>query len=91
MPLNLYKVLTLGCIILTAQICDGLVKLTAINHADLVQHVPLSGNMGLPWRCEVLQGMVQVWCGAPAPGTRYYITTSCLTQTSVFHFRTVAS
>lgn len=68
MPLNLYKVPTLGCVVLTAQICDGLVQLTAINRSDLAQHVPLSGNIGLPWRCEALQGTVQVRACPPAHG-----------------------
>ncbi|TNM96177.1 hypothetical protein fugu_015838 [Takifugu bimaculatus] len=45
-----------------AQICDGLVQLTAINGVNLGQRTLLSGNLALPWRCGALQGTVQNGC-----------------------------
>uniref|UniRef100_A0A674N9Z7 F-box protein 15 n=1 Tax=Takifugu rubripes TaxID=31033 RepID=A0A674N9Z7_TAKRU len=53
---TVYKPLTLRFIIPTAQICDGLVQLTAINGVNLGQRTLLSGNLALPWRCGALQG-----------------------------------
>uniref|UniRef100_A0A3B4X0C5 F-box protein 15 n=1 Tax=Seriola lalandi dorsalis TaxID=1841481 RepID=A0A3B4X0C5_SERLL len=44
----------------TAQICDGFILLTAISRTNLSQHTPLSGCITLPWRCEALQGAVEV-------------------------------
>ncbi|XP_029978625.1 F-box only protein 15 [Sphaeramia orbicularis] len=45
-----------------AQICDGLIQLTAISRTNLSQHTPLSGRITLPWRCEALQGTVENCC-----------------------------
>uniref|UniRef100_UPI0037E77EBC F-box only protein 15 n=1 Tax=Semicossyphus pulcher TaxID=241346 RepID=UPI0037E77EBC len=44
------------------QICDGVIRLSAISRADLSQHTPLSGSITLPWRCEDLQGAVENCC-----------------------------
>ncbi|KAM9839701.1 F-box only protein 15 [Aulostomus maculatus] len=44
------------------EICNGLIKLTAISRAKLWQHKPLSGDIALPWRCEALQGKVENHC-----------------------------
>lgn len=52
--------LVVCCCLWTAQICDGLVQLTAISRTDLSQHTSLSGDITLPWTCEALQGTVQV-------------------------------
>ncbi|XP_071382174.1 F-box only protein 15 [Centroberyx affinis] len=41
---------------------DGLIQLTAISRANLSQHIPLSGNIGLPWKCEALEGKVENCC-----------------------------
>lgn len=83
---------TLRCIIPTAQICDGLVQLTAINGDDLGQRMLLSGNLALPWRCDALQGMVQVRQSAVGHWhtMKAWTTTSCIFQTFGFDFRMVA-
>lgn len=52
--------LVVCCCLWTAQICDGLLQLTAISRTDLSQHTSLSGDITLPWTCEALQGTVQV-------------------------------
>ncbi|XP_053198728.1 F-box only protein 15 [Scomber japonicus] len=44
------------------QICDGLIQLTAISRTSLSQHIPLSGSIILPWKCEALQGAVENCC-----------------------------
>ncbi|XP_061522781.1 F-box only protein 15 isoform X1 [Phycodurus eques] len=44
------------------QICDGHVRLTAVNDTCFSQHTPLSGNVTLPWRCEALRGEVKDRC-----------------------------
>ncbi|XP_029385518.1 F-box only protein 15 [Echeneis naucrates] len=45
-----------------AQICNEFIKLTAISRTNLSQHIPLSGSITLPWRCEVMQGTVENCC-----------------------------
>ncbi|CAN9506129.1 unnamed protein product [Ophioblennius macclurei] len=45
-----------------SQISDGLIQFTAISRTDLSQHIRLSGSISLPWRCEVLQGVLQGCC-----------------------------
>lgn len=54
--LNVYT----RCFLCPAQISDGLIQLTVISSANLSQHTPLSGDITLPWRCEALQGTVEV-------------------------------
>lgn len=44
----------------TGKINNGLVQLTAVSRTDLSQHRPLSASVALPWRCEALEGTVQV-------------------------------
>ncbi|XP_030612782.1 F-box only protein 15 isoform X2 [Archocentrus centrarchus] len=44
------------------QITDGLIPLIAIKSKNLSQHTPLTGDITLPWRCEVLQGAVENCC-----------------------------
>ncbi|XP_062235021.1 F-box only protein 15 [Platichthys flesus] len=43
-----------------SQIRDGLIQLTAISGAG--SHIPLSGRLTLPWRCEALQGSAENCC-----------------------------
>ncbi|XP_074549841.1 F-box only protein 15 isoform X2 [Halichoeres trimaculatus] len=43
-------------------ICDGLIQLGAISRTEMLQHLPLSGSITLPWRCEALQGAVENCC-----------------------------
>ncbi|KAK7879375.1 hypothetical protein WMY93_030711 [Mugilogobius chulae] len=45
-----------------SEMCDGLMRLTAINRNKLFEHSPLSGSISFPWRCEALQGAVQDCC-----------------------------
>ncbi|KAM6900386.1 F-box only protein 15 isoform 2-T2 [Xenentodon cancila] len=45
-----------------AQISDGLVQFAAVNRTNLLQHIPLSGTITLPWQCEALQGTVENCC-----------------------------
>ncbi|XP_061877072.1 F-box only protein 15 isoform X1 [Entelurus aequoreus] len=44
------------------QICNGLVRLAAIDGTSCRQHTPLSGDVTLPWRCEALQGQIKDRC-----------------------------
>ncbi|XP_029935733.1 F-box only protein 15 [Myripristis murdjan] len=44
------------------QIYDGLIQLTAISRSNLAQHIPLAGNINLPWKCEALEGTVENCC-----------------------------
>ncbi|XP_061661887.1 F-box only protein 15 isoform X2 [Syngnathoides biaculeatus] len=44
------------------QICNGHIRLTAINDTCFSQHTPLSGSVTLPWKCEELQGKVKDRC-----------------------------
>ncbi|KAM3860187.1 F-box only protein 15 [Diretmus argenteus] len=44
------------------QIYGGKVRLTAISRIKMMQHTPLSGNIGLPWACEALEGTVENCC-----------------------------
>lgn len=48
------------CFLCLAQISDGLIQLTVISSTNLSQHTSLSGDITLPWRCEALQGTVEV-------------------------------
>ncbi|XP_017261960.2 F-box only protein 15 [Kryptolebias marmoratus] len=43
-------------------ISDGLIQLTAVSRTNSSQHMLLSGNITLPWRCEALQGSVENCC-----------------------------
>ncbi|XP_012712800.2 F-box only protein 15 [Fundulus heteroclitus] len=45
-----------------ADICDGLIPLTAISRTDSSQHTQLSGSLTLPWQCEALEGAVENCC-----------------------------
>lgn len=46
--------------ICAAHISDGLIQLGVISRTEFSQHLPLSGSITLPWRCEALQGAVEV-------------------------------
>ncbi|XP_060950289.1 F-box only protein 15 [Limanda limanda] len=43
-----------------SQIRDGLIQLTAISGTG--SHIPLSGRLSLPWRCDALQGSAENCC-----------------------------
>lgn len=43
-----------------AEIREGLIRLTAISKTNLSLHTRLTGNINLPWRCEVLKAAVEV-------------------------------
>ncbi|XP_038144993.1 F-box only protein 15 [Cyprinodon tularosa] len=45
-----------------ADISDGFIQLTAISRTGFSQHIQLSGNLTLPWRCEALEGTVENCC-----------------------------
>lgn len=44
----------------TGKIINGLVQLTAVNKTDPSQYRPLAASVVLPWRCEALDGTMQV-------------------------------
>ncbi|XP_037136292.1 F-box only protein 15 [Syngnathus acus] len=44
------------------EICNGHIQLIAVHDSRLSQHVALSGNVTLPWRCEALRGEVKNGC-----------------------------
>lgn len=52
--------ISLSALLSSGEITDGLVPLTAVSRTDLSQHSPLSASVALPWRCEALEGTVQV-------------------------------
>ncbi|XP_034015559.1 F-box only protein 15 [Thalassophryne amazonica] len=44
------------------EVHDGIIELIAVSRTDLSKHTALSGNIILPWRCEVLSGTVENCC-----------------------------
>lgn len=48
------------CCLWPAHISDGWIQLTAISRTNSSQHIQLSGKPMLPWRCEALEGTVEV-------------------------------
>ncbi|MEQ2191105.1 hypothetical protein XENOCAPTIV_020890, partial [Xenoophorus captivus] len=51
-------------------ISDGFIMLTAISRTNASQRIQLSGSITMPWRCEALEGAVEV---------RYVLTVYCFT------------